>query len=271
MSFNSKGFRQKKSLGQVFLKVHWPIQKIVEHIQAKGVTRVLEIGPGGGVLTKDMVEAGLKVTSVEKDDRLIERLKDYFYLSLGVSPDKFELVHQDVLKFDLGAWLAKSQEPTLIVGNIPYNISSPILMWLMPHLEKVAGACFLVQLEFGQRLSSHPSQKSYGSLSVFAQLRARVELLFKVDRTCFQPIPKVDSAVVALEGRTDQLDPKLLQKVELLTRTAFTQRRKMLRNGASQFLGADGEEGCPIDLNRRPDSLSPEEFVDFARHLFFRS
>lgn len=271
MSFNSKGFRQKKSLGQVFLKVQWPIDKIVEHIQQKSVTRVLEIGPGGGVLTKAMVEAGLKVTSVEKDDRLIERLKDYFYNSLGVKPDQFDLVHQDVLKFDLGAWLAASKEPTLIVGNIPYNISSPILMWLMPHLHQVAGACFLVQLEFGQRLSSKPSQKSYGSLSVFAQLRARVELLFKVDRTCFQPVPKVDSAVVALEGKADQLDPKLLQKVELLTRTVFTQRRKMLRNGAGPFLGPDGEAGCPIDLNRRPDSLSPEEFVEFAQHLFYRS
>lgn len=271
MSFNNKGFRQKKSLGQVFLKVQWPIQKICEHINSQGVTRVLEIGPGGGVLTKAMVEAGLKVTSVEKDDRLIERLKDYFYLSLGVTPDTFALVHQDVLKFDLGAWLAQSKEPTLIVGNIPYNISSPILMWLMPYLNQVNGACFLVQLEFAQRLSSQPSQKSYGSLSVFAQLRARVELLFKVDRTCFQPVPKVDSAVVALEGRAQQLDAKLLQKVELLTRTTFTQRRKMLRNGAGAFLGDEGEQGCPIDLNRRPDSLSPEEFVAFARHLFFRS
>lgn len=270
MSFNSKGFRQKKSLGQVFLKEQWPIQKIVEHIQAKGVSRVLEIGPGGGVLTKAMLEAGIRVTSVEKDDRLTERLKDYFYLSLGIGPDRFELVHQDVLKFDLEAWLASSKEPTLIVGNIPYNISSPILMWLMPHLQQVAGACFLVQLEFGQRLSSQPSQKSYGSLSVFAQLRAKVELLFKVDRTCFQPVPKVDSAVVALEGKPQQLDAKLLQKVELLTRTVFTQRRKMLRNGAGQFLGADGEDNCPTDLNRRPDSLSPEEFVELAQHLFFR-
>src|SRR4051812_32087924 len=118
--------RQKKSLSQVFLKFDWPVRKVVEKVHSWNATRVLEIGPGGGILTKALVEAGFNVTAVERDDRFVERLKEY-QGTLGANPGgSLTVVAEDILRFDLSAWLATSNETTAVVGNIPYSISSPI-------------------------------------------------------------------------------------------------------------------------------------------------
>lgn len=259
----SEHIRQKKSLGQVFLKAEWPLRKTVETLKDWGVTRVLEIGPGGGVLTRALLDGGLRVTAVEKDNRFAEQLNITALLSEG----RLTVINRDILKFDLAAWLAESQEKTAVVGNIPYYISSPITLWVLPHLERLAGVFFLVQLEFAERLAARPGTKDYGSLSVFTQLRAQVEFAGKVDRTAFKPVPKVHSALVALRQHPAPLDPKTLDQTEKVTRKAFQMRRKKLRNAVGDFLTPEGEADCPIDLNRRPDVLTPEEYVLLARHL----
>jgi 16S rRNA (adenine1518-N6/adenine1519-N6)-dimethyltransferase len=268
MTFDQDQPRQKKSLSQVFLKTDWPVRKVIDRLRSWHLTRVLEVGPGGGILTRALLENPWKVTAVEKDGRFVEKLQDYYDLKRGELASTLEIVHQDVLKFDLGEWLAQSQEPTAVVGNIPYAISSPIVMWVLPHLQELKGVDFLVQLEFASRLAGASSTKDYGSLSVYTQLRAQVAIECKVERTCFTPIPNVDSALVLLKPRSQPYSDDLLVKVESVARVSFTQRRKKLRNAIRTFLDEEKLARCPIDLNRRPDSLRPEEYVELTRFIY---
>ncbi|MGE0171151.1 MAG: 16S rRNA (adenine(1518)-N(6)/adenine(1519)-N(6))-dimethyltransferase RsmA [Oligoflexales bacterium] len=261
---------QKKSLSQVFLQTDWPIHKVVEHLETWKIRRVLEIGPGGGVLTRALVDAGFNTFAVEKDERFVERLKEYFQDRARPNNNRLEIMHRDILQFDLPEWLERSAEPTAIVGNVPYKISTPILMWLLPHISKVKGAVFMVQLEFGNRLAAHHGTKSYGSLSVFAQLRSNVEILCKVDRTCFHPVPKVDSALVTLRPKASVPSPEILAQVESLTRGAFSQRRKKLRNAIRTVHTGIDEKDFPLDLDKRPENVSPEEYVAVAQFLASR-
>jgi 16S rRNA (adenine1518-N6/adenine1519-N6)-dimethyltransferase len=258
---------QKKSLGQVFLNTDWPVKRVVEHAQDLGMRRIVEIGPGQGILTTALAKAGLQVTAVEKDDRFAARLQD---MIKSGDLKNVEVVNTDVLGFDLGSWVASQpEEPIGVVGNIPYNISTPILMWLLPHLDRINGAIFMVQLEFAQRIVAPPDNKDYGSLSVYCQLRAHCDFNFRVERTCFTPVPKVDSAVITLRPRSDDLPKgKLLQFTETICRIAFTQRRKKLRNAVRPFMKGRPDEDCPIDLNRRAETLTPDDFVQLATFLF---
>ena len=259
---------QKKSLGQVFLNTDWPVKKVVDRVREWKVKRVIEIGPGPGILTRALLEAGLQVTAVERDDRFVERLEDYNRVRGEDQPGTLEIVGEDILKFDLEQWINQSHEAAAVVGNIPYNISSPILLWALPHLQRLKGVNFLTQLEFAARLAGQVGTKAYGSLSVFAQLRAQVTMDCKVGRECFTPVPKVDSALVSLKPKQQILSDDMLNQVETITRSAFTQRRKILKNAMKQFLPDDDQiKDCPIDLNRRPDSLRPEEYVEIARFI----
>lgn len=251
--------QQKKSMSQVFLNTDWPCLKTAEMIKALGVKSVLEIGPGAGVLTKPLIEAGLAVSAVEKDPRFAELLKINFIKD--IDQGKLNIILDDILEFPLLDWIEKAEKPLAICGNIPYHISSSIIFALLPHMPSVEGVFLLVQLEFAQRLASAPCSKNYGSLSVFTQLRAKAALEFKVEKQCFTPIPKVDSALVSLRPLDELLPDTLLAKVEKLTRRAFAQRRKKLSNSLAPILSPESLAACSLDLNRRPDHLSPEEFV----------
>lgn len=261
--FDKNQPRQKKSLGQVFLHDDWPVRRVVEIVQDWNANAVIEIGPGGAILTNALSNAGIDTTAIEKDDRFAERLRN-------AQIPGVEIVNQDVLEFDLGAWIdrvTKAGQRPAVVGNIPYNISSPIIMWVLPHLQRLAGATFLVQLEFAERLAARPNTKDYGSLSVYTQLRADVRLDCEVGREFFTPVPKVDSAIVILGGREDIAPPDQLKKIETVARAAFHQRRKKLRNAVKPFLSGRNELDCPVDLNRRPETLTLEEFAELARFL----
>ncbi len=258
--------RQKKSLSQVFLHTDWPCVKMCELLVQRGVDHVLEIGPGKGILTRKLVEAGLQVTAVEKDDYLAEYMG-----SIGTRYRESEaagsltVVNEDILKFDIAGWVRQNPGRKAICGNIPYNISSPILMHTLPELSAIEGLFFLVQLEFAQRLCSPVNEKSYGSLSVYTQLRAKAKVEFKVERACFYPVPKVDSAVISLLPPAVQEEPALLAQVEKLTRQVFHQRRKKLSNSLGPFLHMGKTLPEHIDLSRRCDTLSPQEFLEIAR------
>jgi len=260
--------RQKKSLSQVFLKVDWPVNRVADGVEEWGVSRVLEIGPGGGILTRALMAKPWKLTAVEKDDRFVEKLTDYFKVSAADYPGTFDIVNADVLKYDLKTWLDGSGEPTAIVGNIPYSISSPIVLWLLPFLQQVKGVKLLVQLEFAERLAGVAGTKDYGSLSVYTQLRSHVTIDCKVERACFTPVPKVDSAIITLKPRSDLLSDDLLRKVEKVCRASFSQRRKKLRNAIKQFVTEERLDDCPIDLNRRPDAITPDEYLELTRFVY---
>jgi 16S rRNA (adenine1518-N6/adenine1519-N6)-dimethyltransferase len=260
--------RQKKALSQVFLKTDWPVHRVADGVAEWQISRVLEIGPGGGKLTRALMAKPWAVTAVEKDDRFADRLVDTFQAKDSDYKGKIEVVNQDVLKFDLRSWLESSDQPTALVGNIPYAISSPIVMWLLPHISSVKGVKLLVQLEFAQRLAGAAGTKDYGSLSVYAQLRSQVTIDCKVERTCFSPVPKVDSAIVTLRPRNEPIADEDLRRVEKVARVCFTMRRKKLRNAIKTFLTEDRIEQCPIDPNRRPDALRPEEYLELARFIY---
>lgn len=256
---------QKRSLGQVFLKVTWPTEKVVERMSSFGVTKILEIGPGGGMLTRALLQAGFSVTAVEKDDRFAEKLNDYKRTVSLRDGQSFEVVNQDILKFPLESWLARGREPVAVCGNIPYNISSSILLWVLPYLDQLKGVEFLVQLEFALRLSALPGHKTYGSISIYTQLRSRVKLECKVGRECFHPIPKVDSALITLTPLAQKYPDSALKWAEQVTRLAFQQRRKKLSNALMPLLTE--HHPCPIDLTRRPESLSPQEYIELGQFL----
>lgn len=259
--------KQKKSLGQVFLNTDWPVRRIVENALELGIDRVIEIGPGNAILTDALSQAGIKVTAIEKDDRFAGRLAER--INRGELSD-VEIINTDILKFDLEKWIkASPNTPSAVLGNIPYNISTPIFMWTLPHLSNLKAAIFMVQLEFAQRVAASVDTKDYGSLSVYCQLRALCDLNFKVEKTCFTPTPKVDSAVLTLRPRPElSLSQKLLQYTETICRIAFTQRRKKLRNTVKPLLRGRLEADCPIDLNRRAETLIPADFVKLAEFLF---
>ena len=261
--------RQKKSLGQVFLTTDWPVSRMIERLQELRVERVLEIGPGPGILTKGLVHAGLRVTAVEKDERWAQRLTEN---AETLSPDlrgNLKVVRDDILDFDWQGWIDGGHGRVGIVGNIPYNISTPILLRGINHMRDVAVMMFMTQLEFAARAVSGPDSKDFGSLSVFLQLRADCHLEFKVPRSAFHPVPKVDSAVLSLVPKRERLAEPILQHAEQVTRLAFMQRRKKLRNSIRQLLDArGGDDGCPIDLERRADSLTPREYIELAQFLF---
>lgn len=261
--------KQKKSLGQVFLHDDWPVKKVVEIIQEWGTQKVIEIGPGGAILTNALSNAGIDTTAIEKDDRFADSVAN-------ASIPGVEVINQDVLTFNLENWITQStcngnlgvgERRTGVVGNIPYNISTPIIMWVLPHLARLTGAVFLVQLEFAKRLAAQPGSKDFGSLSVYTQMRSSVRIACEVGREFFTPIPKVDSAIVVIEHLDRGLSPQIMKKVESISRAAFHQRRKKLRNAVKPFLSGRDESDSPIDLNRRPETLSVDEFVSLANFL----
>ncbi len=263
----SANIRQRKSLGQVFLTTDWPLMRMLEKLKSWKVERVLEIGPGAGIFTKLLVSEGFQVTAIEKDDRFAEHMTKWGEESSGDQPGSLEVINIDILKFDLHDWVGASSARTAVIGNIPYNISSPIVMKILPELSGIVGSILMTQLEFTKRLAAAPNNKSYGSLSVYAQLRADVKMEFSVSRDCFKPIPKVDSAVVSIVQRPVLVAQDVLDLTEKVTRSAFNQRRKKLRNSVEKFLTADLEDGCPIDLTRRADALTPNEYVELSKYL----
>ena len=268
---------QKKSLGQVFLREPWPCERVVAELLQWRVSRVLEIGPGKGALTTLLLKAGLKVTAVEKDARFAEYVRSQAAeWTSGAKGAELSVVETDILDFDLSGWLPDSHHPKdsgipkcAVVGNIPYNISTPIFLKTFSVIDRLAGAIFLTQLEFAERIAALPGGKEYGSLSVLTSLHCLASLLAKVSREAFTPVPKVDSALVSLVPRAVPFTKEEVKAVESVSRRVFQQRRKMLRNTLAPILPPEGGGSCPIDLMRRPETLSLDEFITLAKYLDF--
>jgi 16S rRNA (adenine1518-N6/adenine1519-N6)-dimethyltransferase len=256
---------QKKSLGQVFLTTDWPVVRMVEKLKALKIERVMEIGPGNGILTRELVKHGIEITAIEKDDRFAEKMADYAKEVTGES--SLTIVNEDILCYDWEAWINASKARSAVIGNIPYNISTPIMLRGLACFGSLSAMMFMTQLEFAARVAARHDNKDYGSLSVFAQLRAEISLEYQVPRTAFHPVPKVDSAVVLMTPAREKFSEDLLKQVESLTRQAFTQRRKKLRNSIKSAIEGIEESSIPIDLERRADNLSPTEFMQLAKFI----
>ncbi|MCH8928525.1 MAG: ribosomal RNA small subunit methyltransferase A [Candidatus Marinimicrobia bacterium] len=264
MSPRNQGFRHKKRLGQNFMMDRNVAAKIVDASEIGENDVVLEIGPGMGSLTKELLSVAKNVTAVEIDERLVENLKVDFE-----DNDNFKIVHKDFLEFDISGFAAATGRKIKIVGNIPYNITSQILIHTFDHFSAVSSLTVTMQKEVADRILSNAGSKNYGILSVYAALFSHPKKLFNVSRGVFNPKPKVESSAVMFKIKNrlpdDLLDLDLFKKV---VRKTFGKRRKMLRNSlkeigeCTEFLAENG-----FDLRRRPESLDVEEFIELSNAI----
>ncbi len=251
--------RPRKRFGQHFLQDRSVIERIVGAIAPGPGDTLVEIGPGEGVLTRVLLKHLPSMQAVEIDRDLADRLEAEF-------PHERLVVHRgDALQFDFGVLPAG----TRVVGNLPYNISTPLLFHLSRWAERWRDLHFMLQREVVDRMVAAPSTPEYGRLSVMLQTRFRMRCLFGVPPGAFRPPPKVDSAVVRLEPRSDApLDGVDLRAFERIVAGAFSARRKTLRNSLSMEVADFTALG--IDPMLRAENLSPEDFVRIARHLAAR-
>ena len=252
-------------LGQNFLIDKNIVRKIVRSAQLQPGETVLEIGPGGGILTEALLDAAGLVIAIELDSALCARLRE----TLGARPN-FRLIEGDAVTFDY----AQVPGPFLVVANLPYYVSTPLLFRLLEQGRRVDRMVLMLQEEVATRLAAAPGSKAYGVLSVAAQFRCDVRLAFKVPASCFRPKPQVGSAVVALTPlagpRVPVRDERFFFKV---VRAGFAHRRKALPNslrdeGFAAAPTAAALEKAGIDPRRRAETLSLAEFASLADALY---
>jgi 16S rRNA (adenine1518-N6/adenine1519-N6)-dimethyltransferase len=262
------GLAPSRQRGQNFLVDDNVVRKLVAAAVRPGDV-VVEIGPGFGAITFRLAAVARHVVGVEFDAGVARAFREEYGEREGVT-----LVVGDILDFDFDSVRRlHGASGLVVVGNIPYNVTSPLIRRLIENRECVSRAVVMVQREVADRLAAGPGDPGYSALSVIVQFNAGVRSLFRVKRTCFYPRPKVDSGVVEIgfEGRPPhRCDADLFSEV---VRAAFGKRRKMLRQSISGLAGRLGvsiatlEDASRVDLTRRAETLSLDEFEDLAAAL----
>ncbi len=245
----------KKSLGQHFLKDESVSQRIVAALGEGPLDHLLEVGPGGGALTKYLLDLkGVDFKAVELDQEKVDYLLSQYPAIRG------KIIHQSVLEMD-----APFDVPFTMVGNFPYNISSQILFRVLEWKDQVLVMIGMFQKEVAQRIAAKEGSKTYGILSVLVQTYFKVEYLFEVSEEAFNPPPKVKSAVIRLVPRGDIPNFRSAEDLSKLVKAAFNQRRKMLRN-AVRGLFSEKELEDPL-FNKRAEQLSVEAFAALTHRM----
>ncbi len=254
--------RARKRFGQNFLHDAGVIDRILRAIRAKEGERLLEIGPGQGALTEGLLGSGAQLDVIELDLDLIPILQAKF----GSNP-RFQLNQGDALKFDFSR-LDAAPRSLRVVGNLPYNISTPLIFHLLDNATLIRDMHFMLQKEVVERMAAGPGGGDWGRLSIMVQYHCRVEHLFNVGPGAFNPAPKVDSAIVRLVPHETLPHPaKDHRLLERVVREAFNQRRKTLRNTLKQLMPADAIEAAAVDGSLRPEQLDLAAFVRLADQL----
>ncbi len=251
--------RPKKSLGQNFLRDPNTIRKIAASVEAPAGAPVVEIGPGTGALTEELLQRYPDLTAIEVDERAVEHLRETL--------PGLDVQHGDVLDTDWASLAEEKGEKLWVVGNLPYYITSPILFSLLDARRHLRRAVVMMQKEVAERLVAVPHTKAYGILSVQTQLLCRPTLLFDVSRHVFHPKPDVTSAVVALDFDAPNLGVDV-EQMRRTVRTAFNQRRKTLRNSLKPITSETGFHVPDYLAGQRPESLEPAAFVSLTRAIF---
>ncbi|CAI8766461.1 MULTISPECIES: 16S rRNA (adenine(1518)-N(6)/adenine(1519)-N(6))-dimethyltransferase RsmA [Pseudomonas] len=254
--------KARKRFGQNFLHDAGVIDRILRSIHAKAGERMLEIGPGQGALTSGLLASGAQLDVVELDKDLVPILNQQF-----AGRDNFRLHQGDALKFDFTS-LGAAPNSLRVVGNLPYNISTPLIFHLLANAELIRDMHFMLQKEVVERLAAGPGGGDWGRLSIMVQYHCRVEHLFNVGPGAFNPPPKVDSAIVRLvPHETLPFPAKDHRLLERIVREAFNQRRKTLRNTLKALLSSDAIEAAGVDGSLRPEQLDLAAFVRLADKL----
>jgi 16S rRNA (adenine1518-N6/adenine1519-N6)-dimethyltransferase len=247
----------RKRFGQHFLTDTAVIEDIVQCIAPKPGDAMVEIGPGLAAMTQPLVERLGHLHVIELDRDLARRLRQH---------PSLQVIESDVLKVDFTALAARLAVPRLrIVGNLPYNISTPILFHLLDHVAVVIDQHFMLQKEVVERMVAAPSTSHYGRLSVMLQWRYDMEMLLHVGPQAFDPPPRVDSAIVRMLplAQAATVNQRLLSE---LVQVAFSQRRKLLRHTLGRWLESKGFEGL-FDVQRRAEEVPVAEYLNLAQQL----
>jgi len=264
--------RFSKSLGQNFIINDFIIDEIIRRGDISEEDSILEIGPGIGVLTQALAETAHQVIAVELDNKLIpilnETLEEY---------DNVKIIHNDILKIDVSRMIEeKMEKPTKVVANLPYYITTPIIMKLIEEVSGIEEIIVMVQKEVAERMVSEPGTKDYGSLSVAVQYYCDAMIILEVPRDNFMPAPNVDSAVIRLivkdEPTVEVLNEEFFFKI---IKGAFALRRKTLINSLSKSaIGIDKEllknilEDMNIDLRIRGEKLDINDFAELSNRIY---
>ena len=254
--------KARKRFGQNFLIDHGVIREIVRSVHPHKDDVIVEIGPGKGAITELLADACDNLNVIELDRDLVPWLKVKFE-----KHPNFQLFQADALQFDF-AQLLKNDRPLRIVGNLPYNISTPLIFHLLGYANKVRDMHFMLQKEVVKRMAAQPGESAYGRLGIMVQYYCAVEDLFDVPPTSFDPAPKVDSAIVRLTPYA-QLPyvATHIKTLETLVNVAFQQRRKTLRNSLKQLLTGEQMENLTLDLSLRPEEISLADYVAISNYL----
>lgn len=254
--------KPRKRFGQNFLHDKMIIQRIVNSINPRQGDHIVEIGPGEGALTELVLDKIGSLDVVELDRDLIPLLKIRFVMQDGLR------IHQaDALKFDF-CQLQNTNEKLRIIGNLPYNISTPLLFHLFEHSHCIQDMHFMLQKEVVDRIVAKPGDSSYGRLGIMLQYFCRAEYIFTVKPEAFNPPPKVDSAIVRLvPHEKPPVDIQNFDEFSKLVNFSFTQRRKTLRNILKGKLDTAGIEALNLDPTIRPERLSLADFTKISNTI----
>ncbi len=245
----------KKSLGQHFLKDESICQKIVAALQEDTFTQLVEVGPGGGALTKYLLPLpGIDFKAVELDDEKVTYLEKTYPAIQG------KIIHKSILDIE-----APFEGSFILVGNFPYNISTQIVFKMLEWKDQVPVMIGMFQKEVAQRIVSKPGSKVFGILSVLVQVFYEVEYLFDVPPESFTPPPKVISGMIRLRRKTETLPIETEKKLFTLVKAAFNQRRKMLRNSLKSLFEDDFLKNSLFD--KRAEQLTIEQFAELTFHM----
>lgn len=251
--------KPKKRFGQNFLQDENILNKILREINPQPEDHIIEIGPGYGALTQKLLSATGNLTAIEIDETLAKELKEKFH--------GLHLINEDFLETDL-LEITSEKKKIRIVGNIPYNITSPILFKLIKNNALVEDAVFMVQLEVAKRMAADRGTKDYGILAVVLKYFTETKLCFKISPNVFYPKPKVFSALVHIKFR-EITQPREEQRLFIdIVRAAFGNRRKTLKNSFSNSIFNEIDfSNSGVDLSRRAENLSVDDFMILTKYV----
>ncbi len=250
----------KKRFGQNFLVDKNIIQRIVDSIQPRPDDLIIEIGPGLGAMTGPVLSGANHLHVIELDRDIIPKL----VMNLGSNAQRLSVHEADVLKFDFRTFhqQQKTEQKLRVIGNLPYNISTPVLFHLLNSRDIILDMHFMLQKEVVDRIAAAPGNGTYGRLTVMIQAYFKVTPLFKVSPFAFSPPPKVDSAILRLiPDTTFSKEIPDFRRFETLVRAAFSQRRKTLKNTLKKLCTPEQIESAGLKTNQRAEELSVSDFV----------
>lgn len=254
-------FDFKKSLGQNFLIDKNIINKISDSIQVNNDDLIIEIGPGAGALTKELIKKDSDVICFEIDERLKETLEE-------IKSDKLKIVYKDFLRVKLDDYIDKKYNRLFFVGNLPYYITTAIINKIVRESDPYE-ITIMIQKEVAERFMAKPNSREYGSLSVFLQYNFDIEKICLVSKKCFIPVPKVDSMVIKLKSNK-KIGVKNEEKFYKLIKDSFKQKRKNLKNNLKNY---NTEEINKVlnkfnkDLTYRAEEITIDEFIEISNHM----